>query len=106
MCVLDLGDQPIDGEHEILSALVWAIGQQRPSVCCEHVIATSARPALYFPGAQMCEPTNVIGTLRMPKRGKQGLERESGGKAVLHVAVQHSTLFSPGGPERLMALDE
>jgi len=54
----------------------------------------------------MCEPTNVIGTLRMPKRGKQVLERESGGKAVLHVAVQHSTLFSPGGPERLMALDE
>jgi hypothetical protein len=48
MCVLDLVDQPIDGEQELLSVPIRAICQQRASVCGEHIIASSARPALYF----------------------------------------------------------
>jgi hypothetical protein len=67
VCVLDFGDQPIDGEHELLSALVRAVDQQPPGVCCERIIASSVRPSLYFAETQMCETTDVIGTPSMPK---------------------------------------
>ena len=91
MCVLDFGNQSIDGEHELLAVSVGALGQQRPSVCGELIIPSSARPALYFAGAQLCETTDVTGVPGVPKRSEQVLERESGGDAVLHVALQHST---------------
>ena len=92
VCVLDFGDQLIDGGHEILSALVGAFNQQRPSVCCEQRIPSSSCPALHFAAPQMRETSDVAGTPRMPKRGEQVFKRESGRNAILHAALQHSTL--------------
>jgi hypothetical protein len=66
VCVLDLGDQPVDGEHELLSVPVGAIRQQRASVRGKHVIASGARPALYLASAQMRETSDVTGTPCVP----------------------------------------
>jgi hypothetical protein len=91
VCVLDLGDQPVDSEHELLSVPIWAICQQRASMCHEHVIAPIACPALYLTVAHMHQAADVIGTPCMPKGGEHVFERYLGGESALHVAVQHST---------------
>jgi len=70
VCMLDLGDQLIDGEHELLSVPVGAICQQRASVPGKHIVASSARPALYLAIAQVRETSHVTGAPCMPQCSK------------------------------------
>jgi hypothetical protein len=88
--MLNLCDQPIDGEHELLSVPIRAICQQFTSMCGEQIVASRACPALYVAIAQVCETSDITGTPCMPQGSKHVLERESGGNAVPHVAVQHN----------------
>jgi hypothetical protein len=88
--VLDLGDQPVDSEHELLSVPIRTICQQRASVRHKLAIAPSAGPALYLAVTHMRQAADVIGTPRMPECGEHVFERKLGGEVVFHAAVQHS----------------
>jgi hypothetical protein len=75
VCVLELGDQPVDSEHELLSVPIRAVCQQCMSMCHEDVIAPSSGPPLYLKVAHMRQATDITDTPCMPKGGEHVFER-------------------------------